>query len=487
MGELKVTDEIEPEHEPEVDIIASSSIAHEKKEEPFKLSESGKIKIIILKAKDIEKKGMFGKADPYVKLTMGAQKAKSKTVKNNHNPEWNFPATFDIGKETSEVLNIEVFDEDIGKDDSLGSTSLDIRTIMEEYVNTNKWIPLKNCKSGEVLLSAEFIPESKIVRQVPQESSKNEGESVSSTVEKSEDNKTEKSEKDESKEKETVSDEINIKSEQSSIRTPKKKLKSGQLVVTVLKAKDIEKKGMFGKPDPYVRITLDKQKAKSVTVNNNYNPEWNFTSTFEIDGNTSDEICISLFDDDIGKDDTLGDTTIDIRSIQEEGNLLNRWVSLNNCKSGEILLSVEFLSLSENLVAEKPVAATFSEKKTSFEATEILQETTKEDVEKEPSIQEPEAKDKTQKESFGDVAKTTDVRGAKGLNDILKQEKEVLSSKPEEEKEEIDETNKESKVTDEIEPEHEPEVDIIVSSSIAHEKKEEPFKLSESGKIKIII
>merc|ERR1712121_571692 len=199
MGELKVTDEIEPEHEPEVDIIASSSIAPETKEEPFKLSESGKLKIIILKAKDVEKKGMFGKADPYVKLTMGAQKAKSKTVKNNHNPEWNFPATFDIGKETSEVLNIEVFDEDIGKDDSLGSTSLEIRTIMEEYVNTIKWIPLKNCKSGEVLLSAEFIPESKIEQQVPQESSKNEGESVSSTTEKYEDNKTEKSEKDESK------------------------------------------------------------------------------------------------------------------------------------------------------------------------------------------------------------------------------------------------------------------------------------------------
>merc|ERR1711872_184787 len=138
-----------------------------------------------------------------------------------------------------------------------------------------------------------------------------------------------------------------------------------------------------------------------------------------------------------------------------------------------------FLSLSENLEAEKPVAATFSEKETSFVATEILQETTNEDIEKEPFIQEPEAKDKTQKESFGDVGKTTDVRGAKGLNDILKQEKEVLSSKPEVEKKEIDETKKELKVTDEIEQEHEPEVNIIASSSIAHEKKEEPFKLSE--------
>merc|ERR1711976_771835 len=59
---------------------------------------AGQIKITVFKAKDIEKKGMFGKADPYVKLTLDNQKAKSATVKNNHNPEWNFPATFDIGK-----------------------------------------------------------------------------------------------------------------------------------------------------------------------------------------------------------------------------------------------------------------------------------------------------------------------------------------------------------------------------------------------------
>ena len=33
---------------------------------------------------------MFGKADPYVKMTFGKQKSKSATVKNDHNPEWNF-------------------------------------------------------------------------------------------------------------------------------------------------------------------------------------------------------------------------------------------------------------------------------------------------------------------------------------------------------------------------------------------------------------
>merc|ERR1711922_57562 len=100
---------------------------------------------------DIEKKGKFGKADPYVKLTYRKQKAKSKTVKNNHNPEWNFEATFDIDENSAEGVNIAVFDDDFGKDDSLGNKTMDITVIQEKQKLLNQWIPLENCKSGEVL------------------------------------------------------------------------------------------------------------------------------------------------------------------------------------------------------------------------------------------------------------------------------------------------------------------------------------------------
>ena len=123
-----------------------------------KLLEKGKISITIYKARNIEKKGMFGKADPYVKIMLDAQKAKSTTVKDNHNPELNFTSTFDVDKNTTEKMKIEVFDEDLGKDDSLGSTSLDIGTIQSHMKLLNQWVPLENCKSGESLLSAEFIP-----------------------------------------------------------------------------------------------------------------------------------------------------------------------------------------------------------------------------------------------------------------------------------------------------------------------------------------
>merc|ERR1712106_434857 len=125
---------------------------------PQKPLEAGQIIITVYRAKDIEKKGMLGKADPYVKLTLGKQKAKSGTVKNNHNPDWNFKATFDVEPNSSESIDIEVFDDDFGKDDSLGSLLLNIRKVQEHQQLLNQWTPLEKCKSGEVLLSAEFIP-----------------------------------------------------------------------------------------------------------------------------------------------------------------------------------------------------------------------------------------------------------------------------------------------------------------------------------------
>ena len=48
---------------------------------------------------------MFGKADLYVKLTLGKQKAKSATVKIDQNPEWNFKASFDIDPKISEDIS----------------------------------------------------------------------------------------------------------------------------------------------------------------------------------------------------------------------------------------------------------------------------------------------------------------------------------------------------------------------------------------------
>merc|ERR1711915_247800 len=127
--------------------------------------EAGDISINVHKARDIEKKGMMGKADSYVVLLYGDQRAKSKTIKNNHNPKWEYTSNFHIKPENEDSISISVFDEDFGKDDTLGSATLDLRSVQEYKYLKNQWIPLQNCKSGEVLVSAEFLPLSDIPKE----------------------------------------------------------------------------------------------------------------------------------------------------------------------------------------------------------------------------------------------------------------------------------------------------------------------------------
>merc|ERR1712106_867624 len=297
------------------------------------------------KARDIEKKGKFGKADPYVKMTLENQKAKSKTIKNNYNPEWNFTANFEITNETTEGITIEVFDEDIGKDDSLGSMILDLSAVQEYQQFVNQWIPLGKCKSGEVMLSAEFVPltnlqtddiVANVISEPIKEAEKESAQEISlipkeMIVETVQDERT--------------SEQV-IETTAATVCQPQKSLEAGQVVIIVYKAKEIEKKGMFGKADPYVKITLEKQEAKSATVKNNHNPEWNFKATFDVDQNTKEGINIAVFDDDFGKDDSLGSTLLDISKVQEHNKLLNQWIPLEKCKSAEVLLSAEFIPLA---------------------------------------------------------------------------------------------------------------------------------------------
>ena len=126
----------------------------------------GQVVLIVHKAKDIEKKGFVGKADPYILLTYGTQKEISTTVNNNQNPVWQFTGYFDVEEQSSNEITIEVFDDDFGKDDFLGKTIVDIQEICKSKEFINKWIPLTKCKSGEILLSAKFIPLPRISRPV---------------------------------------------------------------------------------------------------------------------------------------------------------------------------------------------------------------------------------------------------------------------------------------------------------------------------------
>jgi len=255
--------------------------------------EQGQVVLTVHKASNIEKKGLVGKADPYVVLKYGTQSEKSATVNNNHNPVWHVTGCFDVDEQSSNEVTIEVFDDDIGKDDFLGKAIIDIRELFEAKEFVNKWVTLEKCKTGEILISAKFIPLQKISRHV------------------------------------------------------------GHLSLTVHKAKKIEKKKMIKKADPYVVIKLGKENYKSNTVNNSQNPSWNYNIAFDVMEASPKQITFEVFDDDIGNDATLGNITLDTDTIFKKQKLENLWVRLENCKSGELLISAKFTPAPE--VAEVAV------------------------------------------------------------------------------------------------------------------------------------
>jgi len=242
----------------------------------------GQVVLTVHKAKEIAKKGLVGKADPYVVLSYGSQKEKSTTANNDHNPVWHVTGYFDVVEQSSNEITIEVFDDDIGKDDFLGKAIINIKEICESKEFINHWIPLTNCKSGEILISAKFIPLRKIKRSV------------------------------------------------------------GHLSLTLHKAKKIEKKNLIKKADPYVLIKLGADKHKTKTVNNSHNPSWNYVVEFDIIEASPRQISFEVFDDDIGNDATLGNLTFDLDTLMQKNKIDNLWNPLENCKSGQLLISAIF-------------------------------------------------------------------------------------------------------------------------------------------------
>jgi len=283
----------------------------------------GQLIVTVHKAANLEKKGLVGKADPYIVSSIGNQRFKSPTVSNDQHPVWHFTSIFDINElHLPDIsLLLEVFDEDIGKDEFLGKCSLTATDIWDTDMGImNKWIDLEGCKSGKILVSAKVIA---------------------------------------------------LEERQEEV---------GQLTVVVHKARKVEKKSKLRTSDPYVILKLGTMEHRSKTVNKNKNPEWEFSNNLQICKESPQQFSLQIFDDDIGKDAPLGNLVVDIEKIRREGNLESQWIPLENCKSGEILLSVTFKESTKkvhNNFNESTVVDSFEEKQVEHIKTETSAEDTK--------------------------------------------------------------------------------------------------------------
>jgi len=119
----------------------------------------GFLRVTVHRAENLMDKDVGGKSDPYVVIKYASQVNKSKTVKNDLNPEFEFSTGYVIEEDGPADLFIELYDkDDIGKDDSLGDVKFDIRALASEGNLTEAWANLQNAKKGRVQLSLDYSP-----------------------------------------------------------------------------------------------------------------------------------------------------------------------------------------------------------------------------------------------------------------------------------------------------------------------------------------
>ena len=273
----------------------------------------GQLGVKLLKAKDLVKSDVFGKSDPYAILSFGQQKDKTPVAKNTQNPVWNHESQFGVPDGPDQTLNIEVFDSDkIGKDKSLGKLDIDVEDLLNNP--EDNWYPLSGVKSGQVLLSSDFLPLDGLADDgVPRKRSSD----LSS------DNK--------GKKKPSIGANGSVP--------------EGVVHLELVKAKDLEDGDKKSKSDPYAVLKYGKQKAKTNTIKNTQNPQWNFETDFNVPDGKDKTISVEVLDNDrFGRDKSLGKLDLDVGDLlDDEGAGEGRWYPLEGSKSGQVLIASSFL------------------------------------------------------------------------------------------------------------------------------------------------
>lgn len=279
----------------------------------------GNLHLEILQAKDLVKADIIGKSDPYAVVTYGDDKIKTKTVKNNQNPEWNFMADIPIDPNGPSTLQIEVFDKDkLGKDKPLGAAEIDIPSLMNNTVLREAWVPLDGVKSGKIQVSADFTPQDELDHGVGSERPGGRRED----------------------------DDSDSGAKPNARKPSDNTVAPGNIHLSLVQARDLVKTDLIGKSDPYAVVTYGNDKIMTKTVKNDQNPEWNFEADIPYDPNYSDTLKIEVFDKDrLGKDKLIGTSTLDLPNLATGRPLDEVWIPLKGVKpgkSGELQLSAEY-------------------------------------------------------------------------------------------------------------------------------------------------
>ena len=305
--------------------------------------QDGRARVNLVKAKDLIKTDIVGKSDPYALIRHGSQEYKTPTVKNSQDPQWDAEVEFDIPDGDDSKIHIEIFDEDtVGNDKSMGSIDVDLADVANMNPEEGYWFPLEGVKSGQVLLTGEVMEglgEMVDVSREEQPSGLRRESNVRSALPGTRDPEGGLSDLDKAAERAN-------KKKQALGLLGLGAIPEGQVCIDLIKAKNLENMDRNGKSDPYAVLKFGKQKAKTNTVRNTQNPQWDFSTEFEVPDGEDTYINIEVFDNDkLGRDKSLGSLSLGLDDILKAPEGEGLWYPLAGAKSGELLLASDFLPI----------------------------------------------------------------------------------------------------------------------------------------------
>ncbi|KAL2630102.1 hypothetical protein R1flu_014788 [Riccia fluitans] len=114
-----------------------------------------------------------------------------------------------------------------------------------------------------------------------------------------------------------------------------------KLRIEAVEGKNLAPMDRTGKSDPYLKLHYGKIVRRTKTINQDLNPVWNQTFTFqEISG--GEYLKIKCYDADRFGDENLGSARVNLQGL-EEGAKKDIWVPLEKIKQGEIRLRIEVI------------------------------------------------------------------------------------------------------------------------------------------------
>ncbi|KAL0701409.1 hypothetical protein Bca4012_057531 [Brassica carinata] len=338
-------------------------------------------------------------SDPYVVVTLGNQKLKTRVINSNCNPVWNEQLTLSI-KDVNDPIRLTVYDKDrFSGDDKMGDAEIDMRPFLEAHqmeldfqklpngcaikrirpgrtnclaeessitwsngkIKQDMILRLRNVECGELEVMLEWTdgPGCKGLGREGNDLRRLHGCQLKDWTKAARDREDvlfmERREFKKRRRVKSLETSIVVcltrdKKQRNFVRRKqRKRLKmeelAGLLRIRVKKGINLARRDSLSS-DPFVVVTMGTQKLKGRAVENNCNPEWNEDLTLALK-HPNEPVILNVYDKDtFTSHDKMGDVQIDIKPFLEVHKL-----GLQELPDGTVIKRV--LPTKENCLSEE--------------------------------------------------------------------------------------------------------------------------------------